>query len=191
MSDDLLRREAPSNCIMLIRHAEKPRAGQHGVDDAGDPDSGTLSVTGWRRAGALVPYFATLAGQVHGRLLGRPRHIFAARPTDRQASTRPRDTVQPLADLLGIPIDERWAASDPVDRIAEALRAFDAPVLVCWRHEELPRLGKALLPDGSVPRAWPEDRYDVTWAFRRDGDRWKLLQVPQLLLAGDRADLLR
>jgi len=191
MSDDLLRREAPSSCIMLIRHAEKPRAGQQGVDVAGTPDSGTLSVTGWRRAGALVPYFASLAERLHGRLLGRPRHIFAARATDRQPSTRPRDTVQPLADLLGIPVDERWSAGDPVGLIADELRAFDVPVLVCWRHDELPKLGKAILPDGTVPRAWPEDRYDVTWVFRRDGDRWKLLQVPQLLLAGDRADVIR
>jgi len=181
-----------SQCIMLIRHAEKPRAGEAGVNGTGQPDDGSLSVAGWRRAGALVPYFASLADRMHGRLLHRPRHLFAARATARHPSTRPRDTLQPLADQLGLTVDERWSAADPVDEIASQLREFDEPVLVCWRHDELPALGRALLPAQGMPRSWLEERFDLTWSFRRDDSGcWEFLQVPQLLMAGDRVDVIR
>lgn len=179
-----------SHCIMLIRHAEKPRPGHDGVDDAGKPDDLSLSVAGWRRAGAMAPYFASLAGSVLARSLCRPEHIFAARATSMHPSTRPRDTVRPLADVLDLPVDERWSHEDPADRFAETLRNFEVPVLVCWRHDELPGLARAILRDSGVPDTWPDDRFDLTWSIRRDDEGWTLLQLPQLLLAGDRVEVI-
>lgn len=180
-----------TKCIMLVRHAEKPGIGEDGVDDTGLPDNGSLSVQGWRRAGAFVPYFASLAERAHERMLCRPQYILAATSTEKHPSTRPRDTVEPLADRLGIWIDERWSDADPVDKVAEHLCALDAPVLVCWRHDGLPALGKAILQRDEVPTHWPADRFDVTWSFRLDASRWEFVQVPQLLLAGDRLEALR
>lgn len=177
-------------CIMLIRHAEKPSQGRPGVNEAGEPQEGTLSVAGWRRAGALVPYFASLADRVHVRLVCRPERILAARPTTRHPSTRPADTVRPLAALLGLAVDEAWSADDPVDQLADTLRNFDAPVLVCWRHHELPALARAILQDDGIPDRWPDDRFDLTWSIRDDGDGWVFMQVPQLLFAQDRIDVL-
>jgi hypothetical protein len=179
-----------ARCIMLIRHAEKPPEGRAGVNEAGEPQLGGLSVAGWRRAGALVPYFASLADRLHHRLVCRPEHIVAARPTPRHPSTRPAATVRPLAALLGLAVDEAWSAEDPVDRVAAALRAFEVPVLVCWRHDGLPALARAVLQGDGVPESWADDRFDITWSIRRDGDDWLFMQVPQLLFAQDRVDVL-
>ncbi|MGM9480264.1 histidine phosphatase family protein [Roseateles sp. NT4] len=179
-----------SKCIMLIRHAEKPGQGHEGIDRVGRPDDRSLSLAGWLRAGALVPYFASLADRIHARLVCRPEHIFAARATSMHPSTRPRDTVQPLADVLGLSVDERWSDEDSLDRFAETLRNFEVPVLVCWRHDYLPALARAILRDVGVPEAWPDERFDLIWSIRRDSDGWAFLQVPQLLLAGDRVDVI-
>lgn len=179
-----------SKCIMLIRHAEKPDEGHDGVDDAGKPDSRSLSVAGWRRAGAMAPYFASLADRIHARLVCRPEHILAARATSMHPSTRPRDTVQALAEVLGLAVDETWSDEDSTERFAETLRNFEVPVLVCWRHHYLPALARAVLRDVGVPETWPADRFDLTWSIRRDGDGWTFLQVPQLLLPGDRVDVI-
>jgi hypothetical protein len=172
---------------MLIRHAEKPQAGSEGVNPAGRPDDGSLSVPGWRRAGALVPYFASLADRIDGQWICRPQHIFAARPTAQHPSTRPADTVQPLADALGLAVDQRWSDEDELDGVGEALRSFETPVLVCWRHDPLPALARAIFRGAGVPGSWPEDRFDIIWSIRCDGGRWSFLQLPQRLLAGDSA----
>jgi hypothetical protein len=41
-----------------------------------------------------------------------------------------------------------------------------------------------------VPQIWPDDRFDLVWVFEpgSTGGSWRLRQVPQLLLAGDRAE---
>ena len=179
-----------SKCIMLIRHAEKPSQGHAGFDDHGNSNEKALSAAGWRRAGALVPYFVCLADHVQTRPVCRPGHIFAARSTDMHPSTRPRDTVRPLADLLGISVDERWSDEDPLEKFSETLRNFEVPVLVCWRHDHLPALARAILRGGGVPETWPADRFDVIWSIRRTVDGWMFLQVPQLLLAGDSSDAI-
>ncbi|KQV88024.1 MULTISPECIES: hypothetical protein [unclassified Roseateles] len=175
-----------SKCIMLIRHAEKPHGEDGGVDESGRDDPNSLSVQGWRRAGALVPYFSALAERLHPQVLERPQHILAARPTAMHPSTRPYDTVEGLADRLGVAVDERWSDHDPVDKLAWHLRSLDAPVLVCWRHDDLPKLAKAITTVDEVPENWPSERFDLTWSFRCQAGRWLFQQVPQLLLAGDR-----
>jgi broad specificity phosphatase PhoE len=179
-----------SKCVMLLRHAEKPNERRSGVNEAGKPDEGTLSVAGWLRAGALVPYFASLADRLHSRLVCRPQHIFAARSTAQHPSTRPRDTVRPLADMLGIPVDERWSDEDPVELVGEALRSIEEPVLVCWRHDHLPALARSILQSDGIPEHWPGNRFDITWSIRPENGGWILLQVPQLLLAGDQVDVI-
>lgn len=171
---------------MLIRHAEKPQGEEGGLDESGRRDPNSLSVKGWRRAGALVPYFSALAERLHPQVLERPQYILAARPTARHPSTRPRDTVEGLADRLGVVVDERWADQDPADKLARHLQSLDAPVLVCWRHDDLPKLAMAIAAVDEVPQNWPSGRFDLTWSFRRQAAGWIFRQVPQLLLAGDR-----
>ncbi len=179
-----------SKCIMLIRHAEKPDPGHAGVDDAGSSDEHSLSVPGWCRAGALARYFSSLVDGAHPKGICRPQHIYAARATAMHRSTRPRDTVLPLAKALGLSADERWSDEDSVEKFAETLKNFETPVLICWRHDYLPALARAILHDNDLPEVWPADRFDLTWSIRREGDRWSFMQVPQLLLAGDRSDVI-
>ena len=187
---------------MLIRHAEKPesasgdrgdrggfgnsgdRGDSGGVDEARAPAPGSLSVQGWRRAAALVAYFGSATEGGDGPIR-RPRHIVAARPTERHPSTRPGDSVYAVADFLGLKVNEGWSDEDDARVVADALRSLEGAVLVCWRHDALPRLARELIADDRIPAAWPADRFDVTWSILRAGQSWRFQQVPQLLLPGD------
>ncbi len=42
----------------------------------------------------------------------------------------------------------------------------------------------------TAPQYWPLDRFDLVWVFDRRGDTWTFTQVPQLLLAGDRPEVI-
>ncbi len=172
--------------IMLIRHAEKPRDGEQAVNREGQPDAHSLSVTGWMRAGALVRYFAVpeASGDAHQRIV-RPAHLLAARPSPAHPSTRPRDTLQPLAQALGLTLDLRFASEEPLSPLAEHLRHLQGSVLVCWRHDELPALANALLQRNEAPGAWPEHCYDLVWVIEQLQLSRTLTPVPQQLLPGD------
>jgi len=173
-----------SHCIMLIRHAEKPSADLGGVSETGAADPRSLSVAGWRRAGALTRYFASAAECTNGPIR-RPRHILAAPPSGEHPSTRPTDTVRSVADVLGLTVDQRWSDQTSVHELARAVLGMDGPVLICWRHDQLPALARAILRDDRIPSAWPADRFDITWALFSSGDVWHFEQVPQCLLSGD------
>lgn len=171
---------------MLIRHAEKAAEGEQAVDRRGWPEPASLSVTGWMRAAALARLFAEPAGH-----LVLPQHLVAARATPAHPSTRPRDTLQPLAERLGLAIDETLSADDPPAAIAEHLHRLQGPVLVCWRHETLPALANQLLQRAEAPGRWPDKTYDMVWVVERARLSWSLVQVPQKLLPGDTTHALR
>ena len=173
--------------IMLIRHAEKPREGGRGVDRHGRPDEHALSIEGWQRAGALVRFFAPLEGQAGHAHIETPRHLVATRQDAARPSSRSRDTLLPLAEALGIGVDDEWdvdAAALPA--LVRHLRSLDGPVLVAWSHEALPALANELLHRPDAPSRWPDDRFDMVWVIERVGLSRSFAQVPQRLLAGDR-----
>jgi hypothetical protein len=61
-------------------------------------------------------------------------------------------------------------------------------LLLAWEHKAILAIATLLLgSNASLPEYWPEDRYDLVWAFHREGEGWHMTQIPQLLLAGDRA----
>src|SRR5271155_5881231 len=64
--------------IMIIRHVEKPQGQTAGVTIDGEQDEEELTVRGWQRAGALVRFFAPVAGASNGSLLTVPKFIFAS-----------------------------------------------------------------------------------------------------------------
>lgn len=64
--------------IMLIRHAEKPNGGTHGVDPSGERDDEDLTVRGWQRAGALARLFLPASGTFSDPRLATPHTIFAS-----------------------------------------------------------------------------------------------------------------
>ncbi len=176
--------------VMIIRHAEKPEGSgpPYGITDDGEQDEKSLIVRGWTRAGALVELFdprdedaepvAIRAG------IARPATIFAADP-GKHGSKRPLETVTPLAQALGLQVDQRFGKGQEAELVA-ALAAAHGPVLIGWEHENIEAIIDAM---GTItpapPKTWPGDRFDVVYVFHRDGAGWSFTQVPQMMLAGD------
>lgn len=182
----------PPDTVMIIRHAEKPTGSPNalGITDAGEHDDESLTVRGWTRAGALVGLFdprasdgtplATRAG------IGRPATIFAADPKS-HGSKRPEETVAPLAQALGVPVQTPFPKGHEADLVT-ALAAARGPVLIAWEHENIAAIIEHMgVVKPTPPKDWPGDRFDVVYVFTRSGDGWTFTQVPQLLLAGDSA----
>ncbi|MFI5200725.1 MAG: histidine phosphatase family protein, partial [Candidatus Limnocylindrales bacterium] len=80
---------------------------------------------------------------------------------------------------------------DQLDQLVGALRASSGNVLVAWEHKRIPLIANQLVGSSvGVPQVWPDDRFDLVWVFEPVLGRptFSLRQVPQLLLAGDRAE---
>jgi broad specificity phosphatase PhoE len=132
--------------VLLIRHAEKPAEG---------PD---LSEFGRQRAQAYVSYFQKLT--LDGAS-ARPDAIFATKQS--KSSNRPYETVQPLAQALGLATHAELK-DDQFAELAASLRnqSHGRTLLICWHHGMMPQLLQALgadpsqlLPDGK----WPSDEF--------------------------------
>ncbi|HTV86796.1 MAG TPA: flagellar basal body-associated protein FliL [Dyella sp.] len=141
--------------VMIIRHAEKP---DHGAG---------LTPAGEARAQAYVGYFEHFA--LEGQRM-TPNALYAA--ADSKSSMRPRLTITPLSQALGLAIDERFADKQP-GQIAADLRtgAHGDRVLICWHHGEIPELIRQL---GGDPVAllhgdkWPADVFGWVVVLRYD-----------------------
>ncbi|MFE1411717.1 hypothetical protein ACFW6F_13065 [Streptomyces sp. NPDC058746] len=167
--------------VMVIRHAEKPYAGDSGTDEEGEDDPGSLAGRGWRRAEELPRLFAP----ARGGALPRPGAVFAAGGGKAGTPARCKQTVAALATALHTSVRTGFApGAEPA--LARAVLAAPMPVLVCWEHTGVPRLVRALGADRvlGLPAAWP-DRYDLVWMFTRSRGRWSFRELPQHLLAGD------
>ncbi|MFJ6793081.1 hypothetical protein [Streptomyces sp. NPDC091268] len=166
--------------VMVIRHAEKPYAGDTGEDEEGNEDPGFLAGRGWRRARELPTLFPPTPGAV----LPRPQALFATGGAQ-GAPARCRQSVQALGSALGLPLRTEFAVGAEA-ALGRAVLAARTPVLVCWEHTGIPRLVAALGAHQvlGVPATWP-DRYDLVWMFTRQQGRWSFREVPQHLLPGD------
>jgi hypothetical protein len=179
--------------ISLLRHAEKQIGSQlpHGVSADGTPDPESLTPRGWQRAGAIVGLFVPRAGQADRSPLRTPAHLFACEIGPHSHSRRPIETLQPLSERLGQAIGEPYL-QDELDGLVSAVLSCGGDVLVAWEHKRIPLIASRLVADpSSVPQIWPDDRFDLIWVLDPVGERqpaFRLRQVPQLLLAGDRAD---
>ena len=178
--------------IAFVRHAEKqPGDGPpHGVLVDGTPDPDSLIPRGWQRAGALVGLFVPRSVESGPALLPTPSRLFASEVGPHSHSRRPLETLTPLSDRLGLPLDEPFV-QDELDQLVAAIRGCDGHVLVAWEHKRIPLIANQLVGDSaSVPQVWPDERFDVVWVFEPDPStgRFRLRQVPQLLLAGDLAE---
>lgn len=173
--------------IMIIRHAEKHNdGGERGVNLAGFHTKHELTVRGWQRAGALVRYFAPVAGHPQGAPISTPRAIFASAATAVSPSLRAQHTVAPLAEALGLPVDKTHPEGAEAAAAAAALAA-PQPVLIAWHHSNIPVLARQIAGPGlACPGHWPEDRFDLVWVLDRDAaGAWRFTQALQRLFAGD------
>jgi hypothetical protein len=164
--------------VMIIRHGEKPVSGAAGVTEAGKSDTHSLTAKGWRRAGALAPFFA-------GGRVPRPTKFFASK--GKSASMRPLQTVQEAAKVLGLPIDTSFDVETVEAAFGAILKKSTGVTVVSMEHTSIVNVAKAAF-GVPVPATWPDARYDVVWLFAKYTDAtWRFTQVPQLLLAGDLA----
>jgi hypothetical protein len=117
--------------ILIIRHAEDADHG-YGLSSAGDA-----------RTGAYVSYFKTL--KVDGQPL-KLDHLFAAK--DSPNSHRPRLTIEPIGNELGLTVDSRFDSKHFLDMVHEIQsRPEGANILICWHHRKIPQLLRALGAD--------------------------------------------
>lgn len=188
---------APPEVIYIIRHGEKPeeptlrRAApvRRGVDFHGNQNEHSLLPRGWQRSGALAALFDPSQGPLRPGLRV-PRMLISPSYGDsaKTAEHRTHQTISGISDRLGIAIASDFAKGHEEQLAAELKKSGPGAALICWDHAHIPALASALpLVDGTViPHTWPEERFDVIWAFTLvTDDEYSFAQVPQLLLSGD------
>jgi hypothetical protein len=128
--------------VLIIRHAEEPSKGNG------------LSSHGNARADAYVKYFKNYT--IDGKPL-KIDYLFATR--DSSNSRRPRLTLEPVAQALGITIDSQFKNNDFL-KVAHKIESLPqgSNVLICWHHGNIPGLlgalgadAEKLLPNGKWP----------------------------------------
>ena len=155
---------AAADLVMIIRHGEKPDGSHPGVDANGHPDDSSLTATGWNRAQHLVNLLDPAQGAPRAGL-ARPSAIYAAAANSNGDGTRTRETVGPLADALGIPVNTSFGKGDE-QALIEHVIAQPGTALICWQHGEIPAIAAAFPSVTPTPPAqWPADRFDVIWTF--------------------------
>ena len=132
--------------VLIIRHAEKPDIG-----------SG-LSLKGQERVQSYVRYFKQMATNSTPLSLS---YLVAA--ADSKNSQRPRLTVEPLSQALGLEPELKFTSLQSRE-LARELRTkpHGKCILICWRHGKIPDLLQALgvKPSKLLPHGiWPEDEY--------------------------------
>ena len=197
---------APPGIIYIIRHGEKPAdppavvPGQpppapvapFGVDDQGIQNPHSLLPRGWQRSGALAALFDP-AAEVLQAGLQAPAVLLSPSYGDpvRTAAHRTYQTIQGLSNRLGVQIASPFAENNEPELAASVLSGYSGVVLICWEHHRIPALASSLpaMPGTVIPQTWPDDRFDVIWAFTlapgAASAQYAFGQVPQQLLSGD------
>jgi hypothetical protein len=196
--------DGPPEVIYIIRHGEKPAEPDgrgkhqpdpgppHGIDFHGRKDEHSLLPRGWQRSGALAALFGPAAGSPRGGLR-TPGTLLAPFYGDqaRTAGHRSFQTIQGLADLLGLAIATPYEVGHESRLAASVLESCSGVVLICWEHDHIPVLAGAFpaAPGPDIPGKWPGHRFDVIWALTRQRGpappAYAFSQIPQQLLPGD------
>jgi hypothetical protein len=180
---------APRSLVMIIRHGEKPDGANPGVDADGNEDDSSLTEVGWNRAHRLVDLFDP-AQDAPRPGLARPEAIYAAGANDNGEGQRTRETVEPLADKLGIPVDTSFGKGEEKALVKHAI-SQPGPTLISWQHSGIPTIAEAFPSvTPNPPSEWPDDRFDVIWTFTKTADGWHFAQLPELALPQDEASII-
>ena len=181
---------AALSVVMIIRHGEKPDGSHPGIDANGNQDDSSLTEVGWDRAHRLVDLFDPAQGSPRPGL-ARPTAIYAAGANDNGEGQRTRETVTPLADKLGIPVNTSFGKGDE-EALVEHVIAQPGPTLISWQHGEIPTIADAFpAVTPTPPSEWPDDRFDVVWTFTKTADGWQFAQIPELVLPEDEASVIK
>ncbi len=178
--------------IMIIRHGEKPdkKDSVRGVSLSGAHSKNELSARGWQRSGALVRFFDPVDDTCSHPALRKPDVILAEDPKGHIKSRRPLHTIESLVQSLRKKPVLRYTKGQE-KRLVEFAKAQRGVVLICWEHSAIIDIANLLLGGNkSCPQKWPGNRFDLVWVFKAKRKGWKLTQVPQLLLPGDKPSIL-
>jgi hypothetical protein len=162
--------------ILIVRHAEKPDSGYG------------LSAAGQVRAQAYVNYFKNFTNTPDGLPL-KFSYIFAA--ADSKGSHRPRLTIEPTRQALGLAIDSRFKDKDFQELANEIhFRPHGQAILIAWHHGEIPALVRALGadPETIIPKAkWPEDVFGwvIELCYDADGRLVETKRINEKLMPDD------
>ena len=172
--------------IYIIRHGEKPPDPNPGSSDAttginvdGDPYTSSLTPVGWQRAGALSTLFAPYQIQDARAWVEMPTEMFSPSypddPTAGCSNHRTNETIFPLGQLIGLTIDNTSFPEGQEKALGEYVANEQAgTTLICWEHTAIPTIANAIVApaqQSEIPQSWPDDRYDVVWAFTRPATR--------------------
>jgi len=130
--------------IMLIRHGEK-------IND----DYTDLSPEGKARAECLINTFGP------NGIYATPQIIYAQKPTKQRQSTRPVDTVTPLAESLGLEVDLSYSSGKFKDLAKEIKKSPEEVILVSWANDRIPKIAKEF-GIKKVPE-WKGKEFDDVW----------------------------
>lgn len=135
--------------VLVMRHAEK-------ADDPLDPD---LSPAGRQRALALVRYIPAA--------FGRPDFLFASAVS--KHSRRPLETLEPLSQHCGVPVNAEFADQDYgalAHAICKDIRYEGKLILVSWHHGDIPPLAHALKAKSrDYPDPWDQNVFNLILQF--------------------------
>src|SRR5215469_14516576 len=162
--------------VLIIRHAEEPSKGDG------------LSSRGTERAQGYVEYFKNFA--IDGKPL-KIDYLFAA--SDSSNSRRPRLTLEPIAQSLGVSIDSQFKSKDFL-KLAQKIETLPqgSNVLVCWHHSDIPNLIGALGGDAEKvlqKDKWPGKVYGWLIQLRYDekGNLFDSKRIKEHLFQNDKA----
>src|ERR1700751_5718693 len=131
--------------ILVMRHAEKP-------DTGGDIH---LAPEGATRAQHLVTYIPST--------FGPPQFLVATHQS--VDSNRPWETIEPLAQSIGVEIDDSFADPHYKALAAEILANQKYPgalLFVWWHHERTPNRPRAPgAPPAAIPDPWNPNIYNL------------------------------
>lgn len=141
--------------VILLRHGEKPSIGD------------TLSPLGFKRSDALVTYFSSGNRPFE---IATPAAIYAQRSNKNHSSTRPVQTVGPLANYWQVPL-YTFYSSEKITKMVKSIdkRFTSGLVVICWSHDNLQEIARTFGVK-NVPN-WPSNIFDWVWVITFSEDQ--------------------
>ena len=183
--------------VLIIRHAEKTIDTEIvNFEKWHFNDSNPLSVNGWQRAYAYIPFFTMNSKMTqYGKIVG----LFACEPDNFYKSVRPIQTLTPLSQYIKMNINSSYKINDNNDMLAMKNyimqdKQFDKGcVLIAYEHQHIPELLKIFNVKSLPFKVWPNEVFDWVMVLQFDtktGELKKFLKVREYLMAGDSSSSL-
>ncbi len=162
--------------VVIIRHANRLI-----------PNGQCLSLSGLERAESLAIYFSHSPEYSSNPI----SHIFAAYSGEPRPYLRCRQTAEPIATRLQIPLNINYnneIGNKLVHDILTQEKYDKAIILICWNHLSIPELLKEFGVDN--PGLWAKDVFDQMYIITFDKDGKPSVETHlQKLMFGDRQSL--